>query len=199
MSLKPPASPLDRILAGALWALALALCAVAAHVVLVLYLPKFVGETPMRRLAPYSAYGETRLLPRATPAAQWTPFLDPAVAEASCLFDLSRAPLRVSGEVEPGRMLTLSFREPDGDVFYSMTDRAAQRGRLDVLLLTQEQLDAVEAEDDDDRPAQELRLVAPSLKGFVLIGALANFPGEWADAERRAKAIVCKPEEPVEP
>ena len=192
-------SLLDRILAGALWALAALLCAVAVHILSVLYLPKLVGDEPMGRLAPLAAFGETRLLPRATPAAQWAPFLDPAMAQAACLFDLSRAPLRVSGEVEPGRMLSLSFRDPSGEAFYSMTDRAAQRGRIDVLLLTPEQLDEVEAEDDEDAPAQELRLVAPGVSGFVLVNALAGFPGDRADAERRAKAILCKPEEPAEP
>lgn len=193
-------SRLDRILAGALWALGVLLAAAAAHVGAVLLLPRIVGEPPMRRLAALARPGETTLLPRATPAAQWAPFLDPALAQSVCLFDLARGPVRVSGPVDPERMLTLSFRAPDGEIFYSMSEHAAQRGTIEVLLLTNDQLDALEAEDEDDEePTQELRLVAPSPTGFVLVNALADFPGERADAERRAAAISCKREEPPAP
>ncbi len=76
-----------------------------------------------------------------------------------------------------------------------MTDRAAQRGAIDVLLLTADQLETLEAETDEDEPApQELRLVAPTTKGFVLVNALAAFPSGRLEAEQRVKAISCEPE-----
>ena len=60
--------------------------------------------------------------------------------------------------------------------------------------MTQPQLEAVEENDDEEEPLQELRLVAPSMKGFVLVNALAAFPSERAEAEARATSISCSPE-----
>ncbi len=188
---------LDRILAGLLWVLGVALAAIVVHLVAVFDLPRRLGNDPMSRLAALAKPGEMSLLPLARPGAEWAPFSDPAVAQGACLYDLTRGPFRVSGEVDPGRMLTISFRTPSGENFYSMTDRAAQHGKIDVLLLTGEQLEALEADaDDDDEPSQELRLIAPSLKGFVLVNALAAFPSEMEDARQRVKAMSCAPEAP---
>jgi uncharacterized membrane protein len=188
-------SGLDRFLAGLLWCLAILCVAGIVHILAVFNLPKFERNGPFARIAALTKTGELTLLPRAGPGAEWAPFSDPALAQGACLFDLSHSPLRLSGDIDGDRMLTLSFRTPGGDVFYSMTDRAAQRGRIDVLLLTAEQLDDLEAETDEDEPApQELRLVAPTTKGFVLVNALAAFPSQRAEAERRVKAISCEPE-----
>ena len=71
-----------------------------------------------------------------------------------------------------------------------MTDRSATRGKLDVLLLTRQQLDAVEVNDEDELP-QDLRIPAPTNEGFILIRALAALPGDRADAQRRVLAVTC--------
>ena len=77
-----------------------------------------------------------------------------------------------------------------------MTDRASLHGTIDVRIMTQAQLDAEQASDDDenDQPLKELRLVAPDTKGFVLVNALANYPSERADAEAEVKSVSCAPE-----
>ncbi|PNG26546.1 DUF1254 domain-containing protein [Methylocella silvestris] len=190
---------LDRFLAGLLWLLGVALVAVAVHLIAVFDLPRRLGNDPMSRLSVLAKPGEMSQLPLARPGAEWAPFSDPAVAQGVCLYDLTRAPVRVSGEVDADRMLTLSFRTPSGEIFYSMTDRAAQHGKIDVLLLTSEQLEALEADsEDDDEPAQELRLIAPAAKGFVLVNALAAFPSEAEESRQRVKAITCAPEAPLD-
>lgn len=185
----------DRVLAACLWALGVALTAALVHLLAVFALPRFIGEPPLQRLAPYLKAGEMTLLPRAAPSSQWAPFVDPAAAQGACLFDLTRTPVRVFGEIDADRLMTLSFRTPAGEIFYSMSDRAAQRGAIDVLILTNEQLEALEADSDDEEPVQELRLVAPSTTGFVLVNALAAFPSQRRDAESLIQAMSCKPEE----
>ena len=72
-----------------------------------------------------------------------------------------------------------------------MTDLAAQQGKIDVVVLTPEQLEIVEADDDEDDPSQDLRLIAPETKGFVVISALAAYPGERPEAEERVKSVAC--------
>ena len=91
----------------------------------------------------------------------------------------------------PDALTLFSFHARFGQIYYSMTDRSATRGKLDVLLLTAEQLDAVEANDSEDELPQELRIVAPTLEGFVLARALAERPGDVPDARRRVMATTC--------
>jgi uncharacterized membrane protein len=186
---------LDRFLAGLLWCLGILCVAGIIHILVVFNLAKLQRSDPVGRISALIKPDGLTLLPRASPGAEWAPFSDPALAQGGCLFDLSQSPMRLRGAIEADRMLTLSFRTSDGAVFYSMTDRAAQRGRIDVLVLTPDQLESLEAEaDDEDPPAQELRLVAPTTKGFVLVNALAAFPSDRLNAEQRVRAISCEAE-----
>ena len=188
-------SGLDRLAAGILWCLGILCVAGLVHILAVFNLPKLERNNPLARIGALTKSSELTLLPRVGPGAEWAPFSDPALAQGACLFDLTHNPLRLRGEIDGDKMLTLSFRTPAGDIFYSMTDRAAQRGRIDVLVLPAEQLENLEAETDEDEPApQELRLVAPTTKGFVLVNALAAFPSQRIEAEQRVKAITCEPE-----
>ena len=91
----------------------------------------------------------------------------------------------------PDALTLFSFHARHGQIFYSMTDRSATRGKLDVLLLTRQQLDVVEANDPEDELPQDLRIIAPTLEGFLLFRALAEFPGEMTDAQARIQSIAC--------
>jgi uncharacterized membrane protein len=188
-------SGFDRFLAGILWALGVLCVAGIIHILVVFNVAKLQRNNPYVRISALTKTSGLTLLPRVSPGAESAPFSDPALAQGACLFDLTQSPMRLRGEIDGDRMLTLSFRTSDGDVFYSMTDRAAQRGRIDVLVLTPDQLENLEAEAaDDEAPAQELRLVAPTTKGFVLVNALAAFPSDRLDAEQRVKTISCEAE-----
>ena len=76
-----------------------------------------------------------------------------------------------------------------------MSGLAAQQGKIDVVLLTPAQLEIVEADDDDDNPSQDLRLIAPETKGFVIVSSLAAYPGERAGAEEHVKSVSCAVEQ----
>jgi uncharacterized membrane protein len=186
---------LDRWLARVL--LLLAACCIAAivHIVSVLALPRLAEPDAFTRLLALFPPARMQLLPRPVPGSQLVPFADPAMARGACLFDLAAAPLRLAGTVDPDRLLTLSFRTPNGHVFFSMTDHAAVRGALDILVLSPSQLEELEAApSEDEEPSQELRLVAPSVQGIILVDALAALPGEWARAEERILRIKCEAE-----
>ena len=137
------------------------------------------------------------LLAPARPGDTLIPFRDPATVQGLCFFDLGKAPVRVRTKVEEGRLLTLSFRTRDGRIFYSMTDRAALRGTIDIRLVTPAQLQAIEDDEDtgsDEEVPSELRLKVPAARGLMVATALITRPSDRADAEARIKAIECKPE-----
>lgn len=171
------------------------------HLVAILLLPDVATRDAYDLLAARGTgnHGATQgglaLLPPARPGDTLIPFRDPAAVQGLCFFDLAKAPVRIRTKVEQGRLLTLSFRTREGRVFYSMTDRAALRGGIDIRLLTPTQLETVVDGDDEDAGLpEELRLKAPATAGLMVATALIAHPGDRADAEARIKAIECKPE-----
>jgi uncharacterized membrane protein len=185
----------DRLSGFMLFLLGVVFVAGVVHLVSVLAMPVVAPLDAYARLSALARPGQMTLLPRALPDQQITPFEDPALVQGVCLYDLSTGPLHLEAGIEDGGLLTLSFRTRSGRIFYAMTDQAALHGKITVRVMTEPQLEAVEANDDDeDEPLQELRLVAPDMKGFVLVNALAAYPSERAQAEARVTSISCSPE-----
>jgi uncharacterized membrane protein len=186
---------IDRLLAALLWLLGILAVAGITHIAAIFALPDVAAKDTYARILELAKPGQTAVFPPARPDRQFLPFADPALVQSVCPFDLSEGGLRLHADVEAGRLLTLSFRTSTGQVFYSMSDLAAQQGKIDVVVLTPAQLEIVEADDDEDDPSQDLRLIAPEAKGFVMIGALAAYPGERAEAEERVKSVACAVEQ----
>jgi len=184
----------DRLLAGLLWLLGVLAIAGIIHITAIFVLPGSAAKTAYAQLLALAKPEQLTVLPSPSPDKQFIPFADPAMVQAVCPYDLSQGPLRVHAGVESDRLLTLSFRTPDGQVFYSMTDLAAQQGKIDVVVLTPAQLEIVEADDDEDDPSQDLRLIAPEQQGFIFANALAAYPSQRADAEERIKSVTCTAE-----
>src|ERR1700731_183290 len=185
---------IDRLLAALLWLLGVLAIAGITHIVAVFALPEIAAKDTYARISELAKPGQLTM-PPSRPDKQVMPFADPAMVQSVCPFDLSQGGLRLHADVEGGRLLTFSFRTSAGQVFYSMTDLAAQQGKIDVVVLTAAQLEIVEAEDDEDDPSQDLRLVAPEPRGFVIVSALADYQSNRADAEERVKSVVCAVEQ----
>ncbi len=186
---------IDRLLAALLWLLGVLAVAGIVHIVAVFALPEIAAKDTFARVSELARPGQLTMLPPSRPEKQVIPFADPAMVQSVCPFDLSQGGLRLHADVEGGRLLTFSFRTSGGQVFYSMTDLAAQQGTIDVIVLTANQLEIVEAEDDVDNPSQDLRLVAPEPKGFVFVSVLAGYQSDRANAEERVKSVVCAVEQ----
>lgn len=170
------------------WALGALFVGGIVHISSVLLMPRFARNDAYARLG--ARPPGLALLP--DPAvAQSMPFQDQRAEYGICNFDLDRGALRVRSNASPNALLTISFHDRLGHNFYSTTDRAALRGRLDVLLLTEHQLDTVEANDPEDQAPQELRLTPPTTTGFVLIRALIEEPGGREAARQAVGAAQC--------
>jgi len=183
---------LDSLLATLLWLLALVFMAALVHLVSIFALPQLSQKKDAySRISRLANPGMLTLLPQAKPGDEIAPFSDPALVQAVCLFDLDRGPLEFSAETPKDGLLTFSFRTRTGRVFYSMTDRAAAHGQIDVVVMTQKQLEAAQADDDEDDPPQELRLTSPEKRGFLLINALAAYPSERPAIEALLKSMSC--------
>lgn len=165
------------------------------HFVAVLILPEVASKDAFSLLSARGAMNRMVLYPASRPGDSLIPFRDPSTVQGVCFFDVGKAPVRVKTKIEEGRLLTLSFRTPEGKIFYSMTDRAALRDAIDIRLATDAQLKAIAADEDEDTGLpSELRLRAPQQKGLVVATALITRPNEAQDAEARIKAISCAAE-----
>ena len=170
------------------WAAGCLLVAGIVHLSTILMIPRFAERDAYAALG--GSTGGMTLLPSWS-ERQSIPFQDPAAAMANCRFDLDQGPSRVryvAGET----LVTLSFHDRTGRIFYSTTDRAGLRGRVDVLLLDAQQLDTLEATDPEDQAPQELRLVPPTRTGFVLVRSVAERPSAVPAALAAAQAVLCR-------
>jgi uncharacterized membrane protein len=180
-----------RLFGLGVYLLGIAVLAGIVHIVSVLALPRLAPRDAFARISALAPVGKMTALGPIAPGSSVFAFEDPATALGVCRYDLGAGPLAIAANLPPDQMMLFSFHGRYGDVFYSMSDRAASKGRLDVLVLTQEQLDAYEAHDTGDELPKELRIVSPTSEGFVLFRAFADQPGELDAAKTSLGAIAC--------
>lgn len=183
------------------WIVATAFIAGIVHVVSVLMMPAVAPQDALARLAqaanvtaPTQA-GVTLLGGDA--GAVPLPFEDPAMAEGVCLFDLSKGLLHVRAAVDGEDFIGLSFHSGAGRIFHAMTDHSAIKGKIDIVVGDAEQIGALETEDADAAPVEEVRLTAPTRRGFVLIRSLAKRDSDRPRALERVRAVSCETFQPA--
>ena len=176
------------------WLAGMFIIAGIVHIVSVLALPSLAAKDAFARLAAIAPAGKLVLLPDAAPGREIVPFNDAQTAIAVCRYDLAAGPLRLKATIAGDSLLSFAFHQKQGLVFYSMTDRAAVRGRIDIVVATPAQIEALEAADNTDEPVQDLRLATSPAEGYVLLRALAERPGDMARARAQLQGVVCGPD-----
>ena len=186
-----------RLGGAALFAVAVAAAAALIHFALVLLVPVVAAHDAYARLAELGPPGTTAPLPRAGPNERRFPWGDPALAGSFCRFDLSGGPLRVKAPVGRAGFASLSFHTRRGAVFYALTDRAATHGLIEAVIVTPAQMRQLVAHDDEDEPSQDLRVVSPTVAGFVVMRAFSELPSLYAASADQVKALTCASEPPT--
>ena len=172
------------------WVAGCLIIAGIVHLTSILAMPRLAPNDAFARIAEVAPPHKIVLLDPASPAGS-APFDDPALVQGVCRYDLSEGPVRLRATLPPDRLMLFSFHARYGQLYYSMTDRSATRGKLDVLLVTRQQLDVIEAKDSEDELPQDLRIIAPTLRGFLLFRALAEYPDDVAEARARILSMSC--------
>lgn len=132
---------------------------------------------------PVPAPGNARGLPALREA-------DPNVATAICNYDLSAGPMRIVART--GSLpLGLTLHRQGGGVLYAITDRAAIRGTLEFLVMTEAQRDERIAADEEGETSRELRIVSDTERGLIVARVLQRLPSDRADAEALATGVAC--------
>ena len=186
--MNPRATPLGLVP----WLLTMICIAGIVHICSILLMPSVAAHDARARLAETAKSEGITVLAQPEPGKIVLPFSDPALAVGTCPFDLTRGPLHLRANADGESLLLLSFRDNRGRLFYSTTDRAALKGKIDILVVNAQQLDALEANDSDEQAAQELRLQAPGPTGLIIVRALAERGSDMAQARARVSAIACE-------
>lgn len=183
----------DRFFDYLPWAAATLLIAGIVHVVSVLLMPAVAPRTAYARVLQTvgdAPTGRFVMLPPAAPGAEPLPFEDPAFAEGVCVYDLSKGLLRVAMPADGEDFLALSFHSGGGRLYHAVTDRAAIKGKIDIVIGDEKQMDALQSA-SDEAPPQEVRLTSPTKRGFVLVRAFAKRTTDQARARERLASVSC--------
>ena len=168
-----------------------AILAALVHFVVLLAIPMSARHDAYARIAELGPTFATQPLPPVSPTSRLFPFMDPAVASAACRFDLSGGPARVTLPLRRGAFASLSFHSRRGAVFYALGDKAATHGKIEALIVTAAQLRALIAQDDEDNPSEDLRIVSPTPEGFVLARVFSELPDLLPAARSEANTMEC--------
>ncbi len=192
-------TPLGRFVLATLCGLVLA---GLVHVATVLAIPYLAAGDALARSRATLA-NDTSVLVHAAetggpaePAEGWLPPQDPAVAVGVCAYDLDDGPVRITAETGP-LIETIALHGRSG-AYYAITDQAAVRGTVELVIMTRRQFDEALATADEDERNRDVRIVAPSRQGFVSVRVLAALPSQQAQANEAARSVSCTIDGPDE-
>ncbi|MGL4323271.1 MAG: hypothetical protein ACRCTD_04455 [Beijerinckiaceae bacterium] len=174
------------------FAILISLLSLIIHISLIMILPFSAGEGNINRLSGLPSHKTTII--NTSKNENYLPLnSDPASVLAICPYNLASGPVRVIAGTGD-EILTISFHAFDGRVFYALSDRAAQRNVINIVLMTRLQLDEALGTDDQDDIQNDVRILSPVQRGLVVVRVLALQSSEKISAEQRASAFHCKPD-----
>lgn len=151
--------------------LAILLLAGIVHIATILTVPHVATRNGWSRLSAFASVGGFGAAPAVGPNA--LPGLDPLFVHGACRLQLGAAPAGISFRARD-RFWSLALYERRGNIVFSLNDRTALDGRLDMLVVTPVQNAQLKESPPDDidqtivveSPAEDivalLRLYAPT-------------------------------------
>jgi uncharacterized membrane protein len=162
------------------------------HILTVLLIPPLSERDAASAYAMLGASGKAELVQTQESRLPAMQDADPAVVTAVCGYDLAAGPMRVMARA--GALpLSLALHRRGGGVIYAITDRAAVRGVVEFVVMTEAQLDERVARDEEEQTVRELRIVSDTQQGVLVARALAKLPSDRSDAEALATGVACGP------
>jgi uncharacterized membrane protein len=174
-----------------LWLLGGLLLGGVVHLATVLLLPRTATQDAYARISAHAPVNTIAPLPAPAPAGATMPFMDPALAQAVCRYDLSKGPLKLTAPVSQA-YTSVSFYTRNGIAYYAINDRAAGRRTIELDLMTAQQHSEM-PEEEDVTAADRLIVDSPTVTGLIVLKALAPEPGLMANAVATLAAAKCRP------
>lgn len=169
------------------------------HIAIIFSIPMQAENDAWARLARFGdLFSVVRVadLPSASgpppqPAATAFAFIDPAFIDVACRFSLESGPARLTAEERTG-FWTASVYARNGDNLFSINERVALEGALDLLIGTREQLDLARVE-GSELPDETVSVELPTDEGYVMVRSLVDSESERPFVDRFVRSITCRP------
>ena len=139
------------------------------HIAIVFLVPLYAPNDAWAQVTRFGRDGEFHTLPIPEAGSEPIASLDPRMLHAVCRFTLDDGPVRISAAF-PDEFWSVAVFDRRGRNVYSLNDRAVQRSRLDLAILTPVQM----AQLRQNPPASletAIVLELPLEDGFVLLRA----------------------------
>ena len=160
------------------------------HIVTILLIPMLSTSDAAHAYRALGTGGRAELVASAERSLPLPREADSATVTAICSYDLTGGPMRVVARA--GMLpLGLTLHRRGGGVLYAITDRAAIRGVVEFVVMTEEQRDERIARDEEGEAARELRVVSDTDQGLIVARVLMRQPSDRADAEALASGVAC--------
>lgn len=163
--------------------LVVAIVAIAAHVAVVMAMPRVIMNAAMKRLEQSSAAAAPgwRHAPRTTPDSRAIVRPSPDLAYSACVYDLNEGPVRIT--MAPGAdYWSLSLYAANSDNFFTRNDRAAPEGVAITLIRRGARA-----------PADAGEIVeSPSVRGIAIQRRLAPTAAAFANADAARRGDRCE-------
>lgn len=162
-----------RLGTAASFVIGAALLAGAIHIVVILAVPYLAESDGWSRLVPHAGQDMFKELSTLGPAEGGVPGLDPLFVNGACKLDLTDAPAGIAVDARD-RFWSVALYDPRGVIVFSLNDRTATQGRLDMIVVNGEQNarlkesptieveQTIVAESPSDELIALLRLYAPT-------------------------------------
>jgi uncharacterized membrane protein len=111
-----------------------ALLAGAIHIIVILLVPYLAQADGWSRLAAHAGENEFAELPAAGSAKGAVAGLDPLFVNGACRLHLNEAPAGITVDARD-RFWSVALYDPQGTIVFSLNDRTAVQGRLDMIVV----------------------------------------------------------------
>ena len=162
------------------WILATLVVAGVAHVASVMATPHIIMHMTMRGIG-RGGVNTMMFGKRPTSASRGVVRPSPDLLYASCVYDLSKGPVRVTASGMPDTYWSVSLFDADTNNFYVLNDRQAKTGAVDFTIVPPDQ---------DKQPLGTV-VRSPTRRGLVLFRTLIDDEKRVAEIDRARRSAAC--------
>ena len=163
----------------------------AVHICAILLVPSFARQDGWSRLAKFAGEGRFIEVPVVGPRAAEIAGLDPLFVTGACRLTLEEAPAAITLAARE-RFWSLALYEPKGTIIFSLNDRTAVEGRLDMLVVNPGQ-NTVLRQQAPAASDQTIVVESQSNDLVALVRLFAPTAAAQAEARRIVAAAECAP------
>jgi uncharacterized membrane protein len=159
--------------------------AAAVHWAAVSYAPTFIMSRAMSAMGTRGV-NTIAHTDRPTAASRRIVKPSPDLLYSHCVFDLSRAPLKITTAAPTDTYWSVAFYAGNTDNFFVLNDTQAKGQPATILLIGQGRI-------VPPQPEGVYVVSAPSMKGLVLFRTLINDDAREPELDRQRRAATCEP------